>query len=66
MNNNYIVKKCPSYLRGTCYLGNNLCQNISTCHLKQIVDRYFSKSHIPKVDDLRKKQLQILQVEECE
>ncbi len=64
MTNKYIVKKCPSYLRGTCYFGNNLCQNISTCHIKQIVDKYLSQSHIPEVDDLKEELLKILQVEE--
>lgn len=62
MIDNYIVKNCPSYFEGGCYGCDNLCQNISSCKIKQIVRKCLPQSHIPEVDELKEEILQILQV----
>lgn len=63
----YIVKNCPSHLHyGSCYGWDNLCQNITDCPIKQIVEKCLPQSHIPEIDDLKEEILQILQVEEVE
>lgn len=59
---NYIIKNCPSYVQGSCFTCDNICQNIpsKSCKLKQIVEKCIWQSHIPEVDDLKEDILNLL------
>lgn len=63
----YIVRNCPSCFRGGCYGCDNLCQNITDCSIKQIVNECKKYSYIfSERGILASLILQILKVDEVE